>query len=1004
MSSAPDANLEQPAQLRQRHGHTDGPAAAPASAKAAASEGQGDGSTVCSEPTPDDLLKPKKTYGRTPDGTVFTVPATHDMVSQLLDPRQPKNLSDAIVLAILALHILVAYLLPANLKLPVCAAIFLFWRASYNVGIGILLTVQSKYRLLVQWAKRWKLFENPETGKNPRPWLYRMLKWELEAKIQEDYSFEKAPIEYNTWLVFRRVVDLILMCDFVSYCLFAIVCSHRPDNESFVMAFARWSVGIALFGFNLWVKLDAHRVVKDFAWYWGDFFYLVDQELTFDGVFEMAPHPMYSIGYAGYYGISMMAASYEVLFISIVAHFAQFVFLVVVENPHIEKTYNPPVPRAARADSVQSSDSLHAQAVQQLKQNPQVATVATVATGPANVPGGTAASPAIVHDLWGVANLDLFRSIDYSVILLGGYLFFLTVMTPNTPLWQGLSLFHAIGWRLWYSVGLGMILRRQSASKWFTRHFLKYGESADEAWRQWKGMYHISMAMCHISFMMACWKMYSLPENWNYGWAILKHVLGSSLIALQVWTAFSIYDELGDFGWFYGDFFFDSTGKLTYKSIYRYLNNPERIIGTAGLWGAALITWSRSIFILAMIGHILTLGFLTYVEKPHMQKIYGRKLRSEAGLTKFIRKSLPPPVKEWQQSVDRVLDETRHFVEEFVDAARPKLAAGVSTIVRDTSALFNKYPARLTITRIVPDLAGFDPKHYSLEVEGEHLPSVMAHNSSRESTSASAAAASASASASRKGSTDTRVLKDVKTIVLQYGAPIRVRWTAPANHSKKDWVGLYMVTDNRSREKTEVPSLGRWVPTTPGVFDTAIDRGILSSDEPAKGQTSADEPDLVTGEMVFEGDQLWWTQGVFEFRYHHDGNHNVMSISQPFEVKIGKFDDDEEGSVDMAFSGGGAGGKVGIYAKAVEEALLPVVQNCLDRDPDIAPTTADDVFGGHVERDSKYARRVVYAIRNMFGIEFAPAVVPADGTVRKLAYRIYSAKQVLAPYSMSPSR
>jgi phosphatidylethanolamine N-methyltransferase len=225
---------------------------------------------------------------------VFIVPTTHDMVSQLLDPRQPKNLSDAVVLVILGLHILLAYLLPAELKKPVMAAVFIFWRASYNVGIGVLLNEQSNGKLMVTWAKRWRLFVNPSTGKQPRPWLYSLLKRELEAKIPEDYKFEDAPLEYNTWLVFRRLVDLILMCDFVSYCLFAVVCAHVPEGEITLVLLCRWAVGVALLAFNVWVKLDAHRVVKDFAWYWGDFFYLVDQELTFDGVFEMAPHPMYS--------------------------------------------------------------------------------------------------------------------------------------------------------------------------------------------------------------------------------------------------------------------------------------------------------------------------------------------------------------------------------------------------------------------------------------------------------------------------------------------------------------------------------------------------------------------------------------------------------------------------------------------------------------------------------------------------------------------------------------
>lgn len=668
----------------------------------------------------------------------------------------------------------------------------------------------------------------------------------------------------------------------------------------------------------------------------------------------MAPHPMYSIGYAGYYGISMMAASYDVLFISILAHAAQFAFLHFVENPHIEKTYNPPPPRM-RAESMKSEVS---------------APMGEIADGPRE-------TPAPVHNLLGFKNVDLFRTIDYSVFLLLGYLIAFTVMSPQTPVWQTIFVIHALLWRLWYSIGLGVILTKQSEEKMFTRHFVKYGETAGEAWRQWKGMYHLSNTMCHASFVAACWKMYEIPEDWGYGWALLKHVLGISLVALQIWTATSIYESLGEFGWFYGDFFFDSTGKLTYTSIYRFLNNPERVIGTAGLWGAALITWSRAIFAMALIGHILTLGFISYVEKPHMQKIYGRNLREEAGLTKFIKRSLPEPVKEWQQSVDKVLDEGRHFVDDFVQTARARLAAGSSTIVRDTSALFNKYPARLTLSRISPDLAGYDPKHYTLSLDGTPLVGANEKATGKESASA-------------------RVPKAVKTMVFEYGAPIRVKWTAPANHSKKDWVGLYMVTDNRSRDVTEVPSLGRWIPTCPGQYDTSLDQGIVTWDSPVKNAAGS-EVDLVQGEMVFEGDKLWWTQGVFEIRYHHGGGHNVMSISEPFEISIGKFDDEEDEDADVTSTSSTAGSAQ--QDAAVAAALLPVVRNCFDRDPEIAPSTVDEPFGSHVERDSKYARRVVYAIRHMFGIEFAPGVVPADGNVKKLAWRICNAKQVLVSTS-----
>ncbi|KAH0547763.1 phosphatidylethanolamine N-methyltransferase [Glutinoglossum americanum] len=913
--------------------------------------------------------KEKKTFGRTPDGTVFTVPQTHDMVSQLLSPTQPKNLSDIVVLAILALLILTLYILPSSMRIPTFAVIFLFWRGCYNIGIGYLLRIQSQDRLLVKWAEKSKLFEDPALGKNPHPQLYQVIKRELETKIPKDYSFEEAPIEYNTWLVFRRVVDLILMCDFVSYCLFAMACGNQPVGEGTLLTIARWLAGWALVSFNLWVKLDAHRVVKDYAWYWGDFFYLIDQELTFDGVFEMAPHPMYSVGYAGYYGISLLAASYKVLAISIIAHAAQFAFLILVENPHIEKIYNPPPPRKRPGKSQEDISTAEPSVGQ-----------ATPVEDAWDAAMAAPSVPSPVHNLLGLQNVDLFRITDISVILLQIYMFLLAALTPSTPFYQALFVLNAIAWRLWYSVGLGFILNRQSNEKAWTRHFVKFGESPDEAWRQWKGMYHLSLTMCHAGFIAASWKMYSFPSDWNYGLVLLKHIIGAMLIALQIWTAFSIYDSLKEFGWFFGDFFFDQAPKLTYSGIYRYLNNPERVLGLAGIWGAVLIARSTTIFCLALLSHILALSFIQFVERPHMQKLYGRNMRREAGLVKSIKRSLPPPLKNWHGNVDKVLGGTVEFVEDFIESARPKLAAGVGVFVKDASALFSQYPARISLTRVAPDLAGYDPKDYNLEIEGTPLP-------------ASAACDYANGKEGAYAHNPVERRSDFKTKVFEYGTPIRVKWTAPLNHSKKDWVGLYKVVDNASRDVTKIASAGRWVATTSGAYDSSsADDGNLVSDILVSSVQGGDgeDKDRLQGEMMFRGDKLWWTQGVFEFRYHHDGKHNVMAISLPFEIRVGRFDEDD---VELDANGS--------LSCAVKKALLPVVRNCFDKNSEIAPNTVDEEFGPLAGREAKYAKRVVFAVQHMFGIEFAPEVVKADGSVKNLAWRICNAKKVLAPYSMS---
>ena len=379
-----------------------------------------------------------------------------------------------------------------------------------------------------------------------------------------------------------------------------------------------------------WAKVDAHRCIGEYSWYWGDFFFQKQQALSFSGIFELFPHPMYTVGYSLYYGCSLISRSYTLLFVSLAAHGLQLGFLVLVEEPHIERLYGAPNAGSRTAEDWRT--------LYDPKQG---------------------LFPAKGENVL-FARLDLFRSGDLALVIVSLYALLLSYFC--TSVW--LLALQVVLWRCLHWIGGGVVLWQQSRRELWTRHFSQQGRDLVEAFGHWRRSYNLSLTMNFLVFLTCAARCCHLtPRDLLDPWRVACALLGLCLMALSVWSFKSTYDAIGDFGWFYGDFFVPRSlyrSSVRYTGIYRFLNNPDCVTGYAGQYGLALLCQSWLLFALAAFSHCCHVLFLNLVEIPHMQQLYSQsELRGEgplpraiAAVTSSVSSSIvPSPVRSAQKAV-----------------------------------------------------------------------------------------------------------------------------------------------------------------------------------------------------------------------------------------------------------------------------------------------------------------------------------------------------------------
>lgn len=337
---------------------------------------------------------------------------------------------------------------------------------------------------------------------------------------------------------------------------------------------------------SFWSKARAHDVLGDYAWFWGDFFFLVDTQLVFDGVFKLFPHPMYTVGYAAYYGVALLTRSYTVLLVSMIAHTFQLLFLMLVEEPHMHKVYG----KRKKVDDVWDVCEEEREKEEELSQRalfvsamPQRGVVAVlfVAVGTLSVLCGGGAG-----DVWPI------------VVVL-------------------------VCWRAVHWGACACFLRaegKDGGNKWM--RLCEQRLSRMQAYACWQHVYLVSYIMNHALFLVLALRIRGCVCT-----SLVKyctHVLGGGLLVTLASSALiSMWRELGAFGFYYGDFFVTpNKADIAEDGVFIYVSHPEVRLGYLAYYGIAIMKQSWGLGSLALFCQVVHEMFLYFIETPNVEIKY----------------------------------------------------------------------------------------------------------------------------------------------------------------------------------------------------------------------------------------------------------------------------------------------------------------------------------------------------------------------------------------------